>query len=171
MHLLTFSGSSRPESSNIRLLKALSQRYQNFTWEHFTTLDLFPLFTPQQDKHPYPKEVVALKEAIAKSDAIIIATPEYLHNIPAQLKNVMEWLTTTGELAGKSVMPIVYTPKAPRGEKAMQSFQWTLKALDARIICALSLYQEELKIGQDHELIADMWVKEMIDEAFSLLNK
>ena len=171
MKVLTFCGSSRPESSNVRLLKALSLRYKDINWEYFDGLDKFPLFRPQDDKLPYPEQIVAFKKAILQSDAIIMATPEYLHNIPAQVKNAFEWITTTGELARKSIILIVYTPKAPRGDKAMQSLQWTLKALDAQIVCALSLYQEELKIDQNHELIAEDWVKVMLDEAILMLNK
>ncbi|MGH2994075.1 MAG: NADPH-dependent FMN reductase [Solirubrobacterales bacterium] len=32
-----------------------------------------------------------LREAIAAADAILIATPEYNHSIPGQLKNAIDW--------------------------------------------------------------------------------
>ena len=38
-----------------------------------------------------PKEVAALKSAIADSDALLIATPEYNGSIPAVLKNALDW--------------------------------------------------------------------------------
>jgi NAD(P)H-dependent FMN reductase len=39
----------------------------------------------------YPPEAVALKDAIAKSDAILLVTPEFNRSIPGALKNAIDW--------------------------------------------------------------------------------
>lgn len=49
-----------------------------------------PLYSPDYDAD-YPPEGLALKEAIAKSDAILFVTPEYNRSIPGALKNAIDW--------------------------------------------------------------------------------
>jgi chromate reductase len=49
-----------------------------------------PLYTPDHDAN-YPPEAVALKDAIARSDAVLFITPEYNRSIPGALKNAIDW--------------------------------------------------------------------------------
>ena len=42
-----------------------------------------PLYSPDFDDH-YPPEATALKEAIARSDAVLFVTPEYNRSIPGR---------------------------------------------------------------------------------------
>jgi chromate reductase len=49
-----------------------------------------PLYSPDYDAN-YPPEATALKEAIARSDAILFVTPEYNRSIPGALKNAIDW--------------------------------------------------------------------------------
>src|SRR5206468_1028770 len=37
--------------------------------------------------------VRALAEAIAAADAVLVATPEYNHSLPGQLKNALDWVS------------------------------------------------------------------------------
>jgi chromate reductase len=59
---------------------------------HFTeiAIDNLPLYSPDFDDH-YPPEAIALKEAIARSDAVLFVTPEYNRSIPGALKNAIDW--------------------------------------------------------------------------------
>ena len=75
--------------------------------------------------------------------------------MPALIKNALEWITVSGELAGKKVLALTFTPTAPRGEKAMQSLLWSLQALDAHILVSLSLFQTELAFTSDGEIIGE----------------
>ena len=67
-----------------------------------------------------------------------------LQNLPALVKNALEWLVTSGELRGKAVLPVTFCPHPPRGAEAMQAMIWSLQALDARIVGQLPLYQNEM---------------------------
>jgi chromate reductase, NAD(P)H dehydrogenase (quinone) len=49
-----------------------------------------PLYSQDYDDN-YPPEARALKEAIARSDAILFVTPEYNRSIPGALKNAIDW--------------------------------------------------------------------------------
>ena len=49
-----------------------------------------PLYSPDHDAD-YPPEARALKEAVARSDAVLFVTPEYNRSIPGALKNAIDW--------------------------------------------------------------------------------
>ncbi|MEM1217144.1 MAG: NADPH-dependent FMN reductase [Bacteroidota bacterium] len=143
MNILTISGSTRADSTTERFLQLVAHSFPAHRWDHSTSLRELPLFHPDSDQIPYPTSVMAWKEAVAAADLLIICTPAYLCNLPAALKSALEWLTTSGELHEKSVLALTFTPKAPRGEQAMQSLLWSLQALKARVLGQLALYQTD----------------------------
>ncbi|WP_222266147.1 NADPH-dependent FMN reductase [Modestobacter marinus] len=49
-----------------------------------------PLYSQDYDAD-FPPEATALKEAIARSDAVLFVTPEYNRSIPGGLKNAIDW--------------------------------------------------------------------------------
>jgi len=169
MNILCLCGSTRYGSGNQQLLHYIDRSNANQNFQHLDIADL-PMFHPDLDKNPISSRVGDFRKAAANAGAIIICTPEYLHNIPAVLKNALEWLTTSGELKDKKVLPITYTPHAPRGEKAMQSLLWTLKALDARILTSLELYHQDISFDKDGKIVDENSDgKQILMEAIQLL--
>ena len=158
MNIFTISGSATQDSSNSRLLKALPTIIKEHQFFHFERLMDFPLFTPERNNSPN-ELVLSFKEKISMSDMVVISFPEYVHNIPAVLKNAFEWVTSSGEFDTKKVLLVSFTPSSPRGEYAMQSVIWSLKALNAKIIAELPLYRSELKITKDGVLIGNSSVE------------
>ena len=53
-------------------------------------ISTLPLYSPDLDDH-FPPEATVLKEAIARSDAVLFVTPEYNRSIPGALKNAIDW--------------------------------------------------------------------------------
>jgi chromate reductase, NAD(P)H dehydrogenase (quinone) len=49
-----------------------------------------PLYSPDYDSD-YPPEATELKNAVARSDAVLFVTPEYNRSIPGALKNAIDW--------------------------------------------------------------------------------
>ncbi len=49
-----------------------------------------PLYSQDYDSN-FPPEAMVLKEAIARSDALLFVTPEYNRSIPGALKNAIDW--------------------------------------------------------------------------------
>jgi chromate reductase len=144
--ILAISGSASENSSNEQLLSAIAETFlDQYQIEVYSQLATLPLFTPARLKVGVPDTVSELKNLVSEADAVIISTPEYLHNIPAVLKNALEWMTNSGELAEKPVLPITFTPAPTRGEHAMRSLLPSLVASKAKVVAELPLYQNELR--------------------------
>lgn len=167
MSILCCCGSVRARSSNHRLLLSIQEAFPMYDWDYFPLARL-PMFQPEQDQAPWPESVLDWRRAVGEADAVIISTPAYLENIPAAIKNALEWVTTSGELAAKPVLPITFAPHPPRGEKAMQSLCWSLQALNARIIGQLPLYQSELELRKDRYHF-DVDHRSLLSESLNLL--
>lgn len=147
--LLALSGSASPDGSNSQLLKLIANSFSDdFQISVYSDLDILPLFSPAKLKAQTPTEVQNLKDRITESDALIICTPEYLQNIPAVLKNALEWMTESGELTEKPILAMTFTPHSPRGEYAMKSLSNSLKAMKSQFVAELPLYQNELRDGK-----------------------
>lgn len=168
MKILSISGSAREDSSNMKLLKALPFLLPGHEFNLFNGLKNLPLFQADFQNEPTPEPVRIWKEVLSESEAVIISTPEYIYNMPALLKNAFEWVTATGEFSGKKVLAISFTPHPPRGEKAMQSLLWSLKALDAQVVVQLPLYQNEIEFGEDGRLLMSENVEALV-EALGML--
>ena len=168
MKILTISGSTRKDSANIHLLKALPRLFPNHSFHYYDRLGHLPLFQAELDQHPWDQEVLAWRKAVQTADALIISTPVYIYNIPALLKNALEWVTKTGEFDQKRALALTFTPNPPRGEKAMQSLLWSLQALNANVMVQLPLYQNEMSFDADGNLIRNE-SSEMLKEAIQLL--
>jgi len=166
--ILTISGSSRSDSSNVNLLKALPTLKPHYNFIHYEALSKMPLFAAEDDRHPWPEEVLDWRLAIKECSAVIFCTPEYIHNLPAQIKSAMEWIASSGELVGKPTLAMTYTPSAPRGERAMQSLLWSLEALDANVIAQFPIYQDQIKVV-DGKVQGDSEALEMLTEVIGML--
>ena len=168
MNILTLCGSSALESQNKRLLDSIMGLGTNHNFISGPLLTTLPLYTEDDDHSKVPDSVIHFRKFVREAEAVIISTPEYLHNIPAVLKNCLEWLKSGGELQHKKVLAITFTPALPRGEKAMQSLLGSLQALEANIVCSMPLYGNELPFDEFGQIIGDQ-NQELLKEAIKLL--
>ena len=167
MTILTISGSARINSANTKLLKAIPPFYPTHKFHHYPIENL-PLFHADLQDQKDPAIVIEFKNKIAEADAVIISTPAYIYNLPATLKNALEWTTKSGEFYEKKVLAITFTPTAPRGPKAMQSLLWSLQALKANVVVQLPLYQDEVLFDEEGKLLNGPSL-EILQEAIALL--
>jgi NAD(P)H-dependent FMN reductase len=162
MNILLISCSASHNSGNYYLLKAIADSWKE---QHevsvFQGLAEFPLFSPARLEEGAPASLQALKQQIKVADLIVLATPEYSHNIPAVLKNLFEWCTASGEFADRNILAITFTPKEPRGEHAMRSLLPTLKTLKANVLAQVPLYKSEMDI-QEQKIILPKEIKEAL---------
>src|SRR5688572_12612330 len=91
VRVLGISGSLRMGSYNTMLLKeAVRLRPEGVAIE-IADISQIPLYNDDVREAGNPPEVVALREAIAAADALLIATPEYNYSVPGVLKNAIDW--------------------------------------------------------------------------------
>jgi chromate reductase len=108
MRILGISGSLRRDSHNTALLRAAADMLPpGAELEIFDGLREVPPYDADFDTPELQGPGVdALKQAIERADAVLIATPEYNHSIPGVLKNALDWASRpvrTNVLRGKPV--------------------------------------------------------------------
>src|SRR5438445_7949550 len=102
MRVLGIPGSLRQDSLNKALLRTAAERLPGgVELETFDRLAEIPPFSEDAEAGPAPDAVRELREAIRAADAVLIATPEYNHSLPGQLKNALDWASRP---AGQSAL-------------------------------------------------------------------
>ncbi len=92
MRVLGISGSLRHDSHNNALLRAAAERLPaGAELIPFDRLAEIPPYDEDVEAEDVPEVVRDLREAIRNADTVLIATPEYNHSIPGQLKNALDW--------------------------------------------------------------------------------
>jgi chromate reductase len=94
MRILGISGSLRRDSYNTRLLAAAAHALPDgVELVRWNGLAAVPPFDEDAEAAPAPAAVADLRAAIAESDAVLFATPEYNGSVPGQLKNALDWVS------------------------------------------------------------------------------
>jgi chromate reductase len=96
-----------------------------------------PHYNADLDHERPPAEVAELRQLIAQSDGLLIATPEFNYSIPGALKNALDWASRpTGE-SSLFRKPVAIMGAAPgnfgtvRAQRALRDvFLWT----DSRVV-------------------------------------
>ena len=140
MNILAISGSLRVASTNTFLLRILAEHApDNVTVTLYNDLDDLPHFSPERDRENTSESVNKLRTLIQEADAVIICTPEYIHGIPGVLKNMLDWLASSGEFVDKPVGVISASPSDMGGSRAHASLSYTLSVLTANVTPEASL--------------------------------
>ncbi|MFK5705979.1 FAD-dependent oxidoreductase [Ligilactobacillus sp. LYQ139] len=103
-HFVGIVGTNAEHSYNRKLLYAMQDLFEDDAEIDIHEVRGIPMFD-EGIADQLPEEIQRLQTAIEQSDGVIIATPEYDHSIPAALKSVLEWLSSSiHPLKGKKVM-------------------------------------------------------------------
>jgi chromate reductase len=107
VRILGLVGSVRRDSHNRRLLRAAEQLMPGeITFGTWSALADLPAYDEDLDADDPPAAVIDLRLAIARADALVVATPEYNSSVPGALENVLDWASrpyATNALRGKPV--------------------------------------------------------------------
>jgi chromate reductase, NAD(P)H dehydrogenase (quinone) len=135
VRILAVLGSLGAKSSNLELLnQAVTMSSGAMQVVVFNELGTLPFFDPDIAWNEAPATVMALRQAIANSDALLIACPEYGHSLPGVLKNAVDWLIGSGELEGKIVAITASVPHTERGRQGLAALKQTLGAVRAQLV-------------------------------------
>ena len=132
MKLLALSGSLRAHSANTALLRAVallaSPAHEVLLFDEW---DQIPPFNPDHEADRDVGTVAHLRRATQDASAVLISTPEYAHGIPGVLKNALDWMVGSGELAKK---PVALLHASSRGDHVRAALKHVLAAMDARLL-------------------------------------
>ena len=106
-----------------------------------------PHFNPELDGDEPPATVRTLRALAGAADAILIATPEYAHEMPGSLKNALDWLVSSGELYGKPAAVLCGSPALERGTFARDALQRTLEAEGASVVMSTTVAMQRSTSG------------------------
>jgi len=136
VNILGISGSLQRQSGNGTLLQVAARAVPaGVTFRIYDGVRDLPHFDPDIEREgAVPAPVVALRQAVAAADGLLIATPEYGHSLPGSLKNAIDWLIGSGELESKLVAITAAVPARERGQRGLRALRDTLGAVSARII-------------------------------------
>ena len=94
MRVLGISGALRQASTNRLLLAEARRALGDCDWSEGDIR--LPVFDEDIETGPgIPAEVQALADAIARADAVVIASPEYNKSVAGGLKNALDWVSRT----------------------------------------------------------------------------
>src|SRR5579859_7734281 len=149
MKVLGISGGLRRASHNTSLLHAAAELLPDgVVLELWGGLKAVPPYDEDDDVEPAPAAVTELRDAIAGADAILIATPEYNHSVPGQLKNAIDWASrplATNPLRNKPVAVVGASMGAFGAVWAQAELRKVLAATGARVV------EGEVAVGHAHE--------------------
>lgn len=93
-HFVGLSGSLRRGSFNTALLRAAAEFLPPGHDLAVHTMHGIPVYDGDLEASSgVPQPVAVLKDAVAASAGLLIATPEYNNSIPGALKNTIDWMT------------------------------------------------------------------------------
>lgn len=140
MRVLALAGSLRAGSLNARLLREAARLAPyGLSFDFWERLDDLPHFSPERDIEPAPEPVADLRSRIQAADALLVCTPEYIHAMPAVLKNLLEWVVSSGACVGKPTAAWSASPSMTGGAQAQASLAHTLEVMSARVMPEASL--------------------------------
>jgi chromate reductase, NAD(P)H dehydrogenase (quinone) len=152
MVILAVPGSLRAGSVNRELLRlaaeSLPDGVELAVWEGLREIPPYDEDTEGETFLP----VAGFRSAIARADAVLIATPEYNGSIPGALKNALDWAsrpTATNAFRGKPVAVIGASPGAFGGVWAHAEARKVLGIMGARVVDA------ELSLGKAPDRLAE----------------
>ena len=153
MRILGVSGSLRRDSHNTRLLGGAEKLLPpGIELVLFDRLGEIPPFNEDQENET-PAAVAELKAAIAASDALLVATPEYNGSIPGVLKNALDWVSrpvAENPLRGKPAAVVGASTSLFGAVWAQAETRKVLGTIGARVVDReLPVAQAEEALGAD----------------------
>lgn len=171
MKILGISGSLRRGSYNTGLLRTAARLFPaDVEFELWDRLKEVPPYDEDDDTDAAPAAAVALRDALAGADAVLIATPEYNSSIPGQLKNAVDWASrplAASPLRNKPVAVVGASTGAFGAVWSQADLRKVLAATGARVVEGdVAVGHAPTRFGEDG-LLADDDLLEQLQEVLA----
>jgi NAD(P)H-dependent FMN reductase len=167
MRIFAVSGSLQSASSNTRFLAAArAVAPDGTTVDLFESVDALPHFNPDLVA---PRAVADFRERIAAADGVLIASPEYAHEMPGSLKNALDWVVGTGELYAKRVAIVIVSPRPDGGTYAREAIERTLGAQGSEIVLSTTVGVVKHEVGDEASFVDH--VRDAVATVFAALDR
>ena len=134
VRILLVSGSIRSGSTNTAALRTVTAvAPEGVSAELYDGMADLPHFNPDDDHEPLHPAVADLRREIARSDAVLLCTPEYAGALPGSFKNLLDWTVGGTELYGKPAAWINVAGEG-RGANAEASLATVLGYVGASVV-------------------------------------
>lgn len=144
VRVLAIPGSLREQSYNRSLLRAAQDLApRRVTISVYDKLEDVPLFNEDVADRGTPRGVSELRQALANTDGVLIATPEYNQAVPGVVKNMIDWLSLGQPEEGLEGRPVAVTgiTTGPWGTRLAQTMlRQMLVSTQAVLLPQPSLY-------------------------------
>lgn len=159
LHIVTLQGSLRKASYHAALARALpALAPDGMTIKALGSVSDFPLYTADTQGEGFPAPVVAMGEAIAAADGVVIITPGQLLR-SGTLKNALDWLSRlpTQPFAAKPTAIQSGSPGLVGGARAQYHLRQILVFLDAYVMNKPEVMVSQImtKVDVDSSTITD----------------
>jgi len=170
--ILAISGSTRQNSSNVNLLKAIAILFEDsIELDIFEGIGALPHFNPDDTDKAIP-EVTHFRELIRNAAGVIICTPEYAHGVPGSLKNAIDWTVSTNEFSHKPTALITASTDGRAGHAALLE---TLRTIEAENVDHLKLLIQFVRTKISGTTISDeqtlMAIKKLITDLIQTIEQ
>lgn len=161
--LIAFAASTRADSLNRKLLE-IAVAHAKAAGALVTTFDYATLEAPvyHNDDSPLPEATKRLGAALAASDGILLASPEYNWSMPGSLKNLIDWLSVMNPmpLKGKRAFLMCASPSVRGGILGLQQLSVPLSHLGVHV------YPHLIAIGEADAQLSTQGIGNRKDAAF-----
>lgn len=168
--ILAFSGSNSSTSINQRLVRIVGQYTQETMVEVLDLRDYpAPMFGVDHEKEKgMPKSMESLLEKLNECDGVLLSTPEHNGDMPAVLKNTIDWLSRIQKkpFTGKPTLLLSTSPGARGGKSALEHLTRILPFQGAEIVGSHSVGSFNDKVVEEQLVEAEAAV---IRPLFALL--
>ena len=159
MIILGVCGSLQSQSKNLALLlTAARHTAPDVKFVLFDGLANLPHFNPELEATTTPESVRRWRQALADSDAVLIACPEYGFSLPGALKNAIDWVIGSGELERKIVAITAAVPGPERGRRGLQALRDTLSDFSVTLVGG-----EPIPLGPEFDRDVAALMRELIE--------
>lgn len=142
-------GSLRRRSINRALMRAAIESAPGNLRITLREIGQLPLYDTDLDEEAVPSVVAELRNAVRRSDGLLVATPEYNHGVPGVLKNAIDWLSrpsSDSALDGKVAAVIGASPSLTGTVRSQVQLRQVFASTNTHV-----LLRPEVLVAHAHE--------------------